>query len=122
MIIAIPVSENKGKDSPISEHFGRAPYFAFVEVENGKVLDISVEENPLAQDHVAGAVPNFVKEKGAELVIVRGIGKRAFSIFETLGIKVIRGASGTVEELVNRYLAGQLRDLDYEVREKFHHH
>jgi len=63
-----------------------------------------------------------VKEKGAELVIVRGIGKRAFSIFETLGIKVIRGASGTVEEVVNRYLAGQLRDLDYEVREKFHHH
>ncbi|MCD6551029.1 NifB/NifX family molybdenum-iron cluster-binding protein [Thermotoga sp.] len=122
MIIAIPVSENKGKDSPISEHFGRAPYFAFVKVENNELMSVFVEENPLAQDHTTGAVPNFVKEKGAELVIVRGIGRKAISVFESLGIKVIRGASGTVEEVINQYLTGQLRDSDYEVREKFHHH
>lgn len=47
MIIAIPVSENRGKDSPISEHFGRAPYFAFVKVKDNTIVDISVEETLL---------------------------------------------------------------------------
>jgi predicted Fe-Mo cluster-binding NifX family protein len=121
MIIAIPVSENRGKDSPISEHFGRAPYFAFVKVKDNTIVDISVEENPLAQDHVHGAVPNFVKEKGAELVIVRGIGRRAIAAFEAMGVKVIKGASGTVEEVVNQYLSGQLKDSDYEVHDHHHH-
>ncbi|PLV57189.1 NifB/NifX family molybdenum-iron cluster-binding protein [Thermotoga sp. SG1] len=107
MIIVIPVSENKGKDSPISEHFGRAPYFAFMKVEDGKILDIFVEENPFAQDHVAGAVPNFVRQKGADLVIARGIGKKAVSVFESSGVKVIRGASRTVEEVVRKYLSGE---------------
>lgn len=62
-----------------------------------------------------------MKEKGAELVIVRGIGRRAIAAFEAMGVKVIRGASGTVKEVVNQYLSGQLKDSDYEVHDHHHH-
>jgi len=119
MIIAIPVLSDNGVNSLISEHFGHAPYFAFVLIENSQIKSIEIEENP-HQEHGPGVIPNYVKSHGADLIIVRGIGQRAVAFFEELGIKVIRGAEGSVESIVNQYLAGELKDSNYTVTRKFH--
>ncbi|QTA38457.1 NifB/NifX family molybdenum-iron cluster-binding protein [Thermosipho ferrireducens] len=121
MIIAIPVVENKGKDSRISEHFGHAPFFAFVEIENGSVKEILVERNPY-EEHEPGAIPEYISSKKVSVLIVRGIGARAVEFLKRFEINVIRGASGTVEEVINSYLKGILKDTDYRVKEKFHSH
>jgi predicted Fe-Mo cluster-binding NifX family protein len=120
MKIAIPVLENKGENSPISEHFGHSPFFAFVNLK-GKNFTVEVEKNPL-ENHNPGEIPEYLKNKEIDLLIARGMGQKALVFFEQFGIKVIRGASGTVREIINKYLEKELKDTEYEVKEKFHEH
>ena len=116
MKIAIPVLENRGADSPISEHFGHAPFFAFIENDV-----INVIENPL-EDHGPGDIPQYMAKQDVNLLIARGIGGRAIDIFNQLGINVVRGANGTVTEILSVLKKDQLIDTNYEVKEKFHRH
>ena len=45
-IIIVPVSDNKGMNSRIAEHFGRAPFYAVVALdEDGKVENVETLEN-----------------------------------------------------------------------------
>ncbi len=121
MKIAIPVLENNGLKSHISEHFGHSPYFALIEVDGGEIRSMSIVENPY-EEHGPGVVPSFLKSLGAEVVIVRGMGRRAVDFFEELGIRVIRGASGNVESIVKEFSSGLLEDTDYHVKEKYRRH
>ncbi len=116
MKIAIPVLENKGADSPISEHFGHAPFFAFIQDDT-----INVIENPLA-DHGPGDIPQYMAQQKVDLLVARGIGGRAIDFFNRLGINVIRGASGTVAEILSALKNNNLVDSNYQVKEKFHLH
>ena len=117
--LAIPIGESKGLDSIVFEHFGRAPYFIFVDIENGKVTDFWVEENP-AVEHAPGLIPKYLKDKGVDVVIVRGIGFRAVKNFEAYGIAVIRGAEGRVKDILERFLRGELADKPYTPKSRFH--
>lgn len=121
MKIAIPVLNDNGGNSRISEHFGHAPYFAFVDV-NEHEYEITVEKNPLEDNHNPGEIPNYVHEKNVNVMVVRGIGGRAIQFFQQLGIEVYRGAAGTVSEIVEEYIKGNIEDKDYEVSEKHHNH
>jgi len=121
MKIAIPILENKGMDSVISEHFGHAPYFAFIEIENDEIKSVEIELNPY-EDHGPGEIPRYVKSKGAEIIIVRGIGGRALGFFKEMGIKVVRGAQGKIKDIAKDYIAGNLVDSEYTVKEKYHNH
>jgi len=121
MKIVIPVLENKGMNSIISEHFGHAPYFAFIEIEDGEIESVEIEQNPY-EEHGPGVVPRYIKSKGAEIIIVRGIGGRALGFFKELGIKVVRGAQGRIKDIINDYITGNLVDSEYTVKEKYHNH
>ncbi|WP_101510584.1 NifB/NifX family molybdenum-iron cluster-binding protein [Thermotoga sp. KOL6] len=119
MKIAIPVIKDEGLNSVISEHFGRAPYYAFIEVEDGKIVSVEVEPNPFIE-HGPGQIPGYMKGKGVDVLIARGIGHRAVEYLNEYGIRVLRGAHGTVKELVESYLRGELKDSEYEPTEHFH--
>jgi len=121
MKIAIPVLENLGENSPISEHFGHAPFFAFIELAEDDDYSIKVIPNPL-EEHGPGDIPNYLSQQQVDLLIARGIGGRAISFFNQLGIQVIRGAGGTVKQILEQLDKQQLRDQEYEVKEKFHRH
>jgi predicted Fe-Mo cluster-binding NifX family protein len=120
MKLAIPVLENKGDQSPISEHFGHADYFAFAEINDGN-YEINVIENPMAETHEPGQIPYFMKENNVDVMVVRGIGGRAIQFFSDLGIQIYRGASGSVKEIVEEYIKGNVEDKEYEVQDKHHH-
>ncbi|PNS35947.1 NifB/NifX family molybdenum-iron cluster-binding protein [Mesotoga sp. B105.6.4] len=123
MKIAIPIVDNNGIKSKISEHFGHSPFFAFVTVENNEIVSHEIEANPFEQ-HEPGEIPGYVKSKGANVIITRGMGGRARQFFETLGVHAITGASGTVEALVRTYIEGELSSVEYEPEDhgKFHNH
>jgi cation diffusion facilitator family transporter len=48
-IIALPVEENKGLNSPITEHFGKTPLFLLVEISKEKIRSFTVEKNPFSR-------------------------------------------------------------------------
>jgi predicted Fe-Mo cluster-binding NifX family protein len=105
--IAIPCASNEGLNSYVSEHFGRAEYYIFVDVEKGDILSANVLKLPF-HEHGPGDIPKFVKEHGGEIVIAYRMGMRAIEHFESLGIKVILGAKGKVIDVINDYLRGSL--------------
>ena len=108
MRIAISSQTNNGLDSIVAQHFGRCPYFAFVDMEEDEVQAINVIENPFYAGHGVGDVPHFIAAQHADLMLSGGMGGRAIQIFEQLGIGVATGASGTVRETLDRYLNGEL--------------
>ena len=122
MRIAIPCDNNKGLESEVSMHFGRSPYYAFVDIENDEVKNVKIVPLPFA-DHGIGDLPNFVKQNGGEIVIAYGMGGRAADFFNQLGIKVLIGVQGKVREVIDAFLEDRLRmDKDWKKGEEFGHH
>lgn len=74
MILAFATDDNRGLESMVSYHFGRCPYYTFVEIDGGKVKDVAVEPNPGAEQHAPGVIPEFVAGHGAKVVFAGGMG------------------------------------------------
>ena len=108
MRIAISAETNQGLESPVSQHFGRCPYYVFIDLdENNQVTATSVVANPAIQ-HQPGDVPTFIHNQGVNVMIAGGMGLRAVDFFHQFGIDVATGASGTVKETLERWLKGDL--------------
>jgi predicted Fe-Mo cluster-binding NifX family protein len=53
-------------------------------------------------------------------MVVRGMGGRAINAFDSLGIQVIRGADGTLKEIIEKIMMNMLEDQNYQVKQKYH--
>jgi len=106
--LAFASEDDSGLDSRISDHFGRCPYYTFVDVEDGKVMNVEVKANPYFNTHMPGAIPQFIAGEGAKVVFAGGMGPRAVEWFNRLGIQPITGVSGRVRDILDDYLAGRL--------------
>jgi len=118
--VALPVHDHKGLDDHIFEHFGHAPAFLIINVSEGKIIDLKTVDNAYMDGHAPGAVPSFLAELGVNVLICRGVGRRALLFFEQLGIEVVRGAGGRVRDVIEEYLSGRLKSRDYEPSRKWH--
>ena len=103
MRIAIPSTSPEGLSSEVSSHFGRAPYYTFVDIEEGEIKNVEVVPVPF-ENHGPGDLPNFVKEHGGEVVIAYGMGHRAVDFFQQLGVDVVTGAMGKIEDVVKAFI------------------
>ncbi len=110
MIIAFATEDKKGLDSMISQHFGKAPYYIFVKVENGDTKEVLEYESPFLSGHSPGEVPEFVHNHGASVIISGGMGQRAVQNFENLGITPVVGVSGRVADILSDFIKGKLKD------------
>ncbi len=109
MIIAFSSDENKGLESRMSHHFGRCPYYVFVEIDgNNEVLNVTTEENPYYSGHQPGLVPRYISDRNANVMIAGGMGARAVEFFNQFGIEVVTGASGRIGDVLDEYLSGRL--------------
>jgi len=103
MRIAIPVVEGK-----LSLHFGHCREFHLVDVDTeSKTITNTTVEIPPA--HEPGALPRWLHEQGADIIIAGGMGQRAQALFQQAGIQVVVGASAAdPRDLVQAYLDGAL--------------
>jgi predicted Fe-Mo cluster-binding NifX family protein len=110
--IAVASDDGRGLDAPVSGHFGRCPHYTIVTVDGEERQEVSVVENPYFDRHTPGAVPRFLAEQRAAVVLTGGMGPRAAAMFEELGIRVATGAVGTVGEAVDGWLRGEIRGFE----------
>jgi len=89
----------------VAQHFGRAPWFTFITIDNNKVIEKEALPNP---GHTVGSIPQFINEQGATCMITGGIGHRAIGFFNQYGIEVIRGVIGSVDDTIGKILDGTL--------------
>jgi predicted Fe-Mo cluster-binding NifX family protein len=101
---------NKGLDSQIDPRFGRCAYFIIVDSETKKFQSISNTSNVAA--HGAGIqAAQIVRNEGVETVITGNVGPNAYQALSTAGIKIITGASGNVEEVIDKFNKGTLKEV-----------
>ena len=101
MKIALPAS---GKD--IFPHFGHCETFLLFDVADGKIVGEESVANP---GHKPGFLPNFLGDKGVEVVIAGGMGGGAVEIFNERNIEVVLGAQGDARTAVEAWLRGDLK-------------
>lgn len=87
-------------------HFGHCENFNIYETKGGKIEDETIIPNP---GHKPGFLPNFLADKGVEVIIAGGMGGGAVEIFNERNIEVIVGAEGDAKVAVEAYLRGDLR-------------
>jgi ATP-binding protein involved in chromosome partitioning len=103
MRIAIPTA-----NGALCAHFGHSSEFTLVEVDPD-LQTITSTETVEAPDHEPGLLPRWLKERGVDLVIAGGMGRRAQSIFVEHGVQLLVGAPvASPAELTASYLNGSL--------------
>jgi predicted Fe-Mo cluster-binding NifX family protein len=112
MRVVIPTSTPDGLLAKRGAHFGKAPFYIAVDIENGEVKDVNVYQNP---GHAGGACGNAVsniQNLGADALIVAGIGGRPLAGFKQVGIKVyFDNISPTVQEAVEKLINGEIEEI-----------
>jgi predicted Fe-Mo cluster-binding NifX family protein len=93
------------ENGAVSEHFGHSRSFTMAEVENKEVRSRSLVTAP---EHAPGRLPLFLREQGAEAVITCSMGRKAQTILEHFGVEVLLGVTGEVDEVLERFAAGEL--------------
>jgi len=101
MKIAFPTNDKIN----VEEHFGHCAYFALVDVQEGKIVKTEFVASP---EHAPGVMPKFLGEQKANVIITGGMGSMAINLFTQQNIQTVLGASGSIENLVSEYLAGNL--------------
>lgn len=122
MKVIVPVERYEGLKSVVAQHFGRAPFFAVVELDDdGIVKDVKMMEN--TGEHRGGgmSVENLIGGLKPDAVIVKGMGPRGLNAFQSQGVAVFTGDATTVEGLTQALVQGQLRGLTEACREARHH-
>ena len=100
-VLVVPVSGGK-----LSAHFGHCEQFAFIETQNGKIMETKMRNPPA---HEPGVLPRWLYEQGADVAIVGGMGESAQQLLREKGIEVIIGAPmDSPESLANQYLSNTL--------------
>lgn len=108
MKIAISVETKDDLDSVVAHHFGRCPYYAFIDVDGLEIKSVEVLDNPFYNGHQPGQVPRFIKENNADVMLSGGMGGRAIQFFQQFGIQTATGATGTAQTALENFLGGEL--------------
>jgi predicted Fe-Mo cluster-binding NifX family protein len=106
MKICIPTMGEKGLDETVGEHFGRVPTYTIIDSETNEIKVI-----PNTSHHAGGVgyPPEILARQGVELMLCRGLGRRAINMFEESGIDVFIGATGTVRDTIEAFKQNKLQ-------------
>lgn len=102
----------------VTKHFGHCEGFILYDVENGKIVKEESVANP---GHKPGFLPNFLADKGVNVIISGGMGQGAVDIFNKRDVEVVVGASGDAKTAVLHYLKDELKTTGSVCHEHQHH-
>lgn len=89
----------------VAGHFGHCENFIFFDTADGKILTAQSIPNP---GHRPGFLPNFLADRGAQVIFSGGMGGGAVDIFNQRGVEVVVGVQGDAQAAVEAYLRGEL--------------
>nr|WP_321410819.1 NifB/NifX family molybdenum-iron cluster-binding protein [uncultured Carboxylicivirga sp.] len=104
MKIAIPT-----KDNLVDDHFGHCQYFSIATVDNNEIINIEEVPSPNGcgcKTDIVGTLRN----KGVTVMLAGNMGQGAVNKINNANIRVIRGCSGPIEEVIQSYIKGEAID------------
>jgi predicted Fe-Mo cluster-binding NifX family protein len=105
MRIAV-TSQKPVSKSPIDPRFGRAACFLIYDTDTGSYEVVENTQNLQAASGAGIQAAQTVHNHGADAVCTGHCGPKAFRTLMAANIQIYTGASGTVEETIQRYLDG----------------
>ena len=110
--LVVPSSEEKGLDSQLSQHFGRAPFYVVVDLdEKGNIISDSSIPNTSEHFGGVGVPPDRIIQLKPNALVTYGLGSKALAMFQTAGVAVLRTEANTVREVVSAYNNNELQEL-----------
>ena len=110
MNLCIPVTADRGLESPVSGHFGSAPLYLLVDSETRATRALS---NARA-DHEHGACRPLDALAGETIdaILVGGIGAGALAKLRGAGIRVFRATAPTASACLDAFLRNEVEEID----------
>ncbi len=105
MRVAVPTQGGGGLEDTVGEHFGRTPTYTLVDPDS---MEAEVIENISHHMGGAGYPPELLEKHGVNVLLCRGLGRRAIQMFSEKGIGVYCEASGTVEDALRQWRNNEL--------------
>ena len=103
--IALPT-----RNGNIDDHFGYCAFYTIITVnDNNEVAKTEIMPSPEG----CGCKSNIayqLQEGGVTLMLAGNMGMGALNKLSSCGIEVVRGCSGSVMDVVEAYLKGELKD------------
>ena len=120
--IVVPVSDDKGIDAQLSQHFGRAPFYAIIDLdEKGKVIGQGTIANTSEHFGGVGLPPDRILQLKPKALITYGLGPKALRIFQDAGVAVLRTEANIVRDVVTAYNNNELQELTEGCHQAHHH-
>ncbi|MFO7835236.1 MAG: NifB/NifX family molybdenum-iron cluster-binding protein [Candidatus Thorarchaeota archaeon] len=109
MKVCITASDDN-LQSPIDPRFGRCAYFIIVDTDT---MNANAIKNQAASTTGGAGVQaaQTVASSGAEVIITGGVGPNAHSALQSSGMQILTGASGTVNDAIEAFKAGELTEI-----------
>ncbi len=109
MKLCIPISQDLGLKSAVSEHFGGAPLFLIVDTETSELRAVKNQN----EHHTHGMCQPLKSLSGHEIdaVVCGGIGAGALNRLNASRIRVFKATGETVEELMAAFKNNSLTEF-----------
>jgi predicted Fe-Mo cluster-binding NifX family protein len=120
--LVVPISEEKGIDSQLSQHFGRAPFYTVIDLdEKGQIMGSETIANTSEHFGGVGLPPDRILQLKPDSLVTYGLGSKALKMFQDAGVAVLRTEANNVKEVVNAYKANELQELTHGCHHAQHH-
>lgn len=106
MKIAVPVTSS----NQIDDHFGHCEFYKVFTISENKEIS---DEQTIPSPQGCGCKSNIASvlaASGVSIMLAGGIGGGAINVLNNSGIQVIRGCSGTVNDVVKHFIEGTVKD------------
>ncbi len=111
--VLIPIKEDKGLNSPVVGHFGRACCYFIADVAKNKIKSWYIKENPFKAKEVrAGlaATKELLKEN-IDATVLKRIGEISFHTLRDGLVDIYFTDGKTVKEVLDKFMKGELKIL-----------
>jgi predicted Fe-Mo cluster-binding NifX family protein len=119
--VIVPVSDKNGLNAKIAEHFGRAPFYAVIELDDRNIKNVETLENKGEHFGGQGHMHEHILEQKPNAIITYGMGPRGLIGFQESGVAVLKANADTVKDVIASYNEDKLQELTEGCHEAHHH-
>ncbi len=118
--IVIPTKEKKGLDSKVINHFGRADYFLFADIEDNKLKKHKFYKNKSKKKKVRAGLSaaHFIDKKNVDMLVTDQIGEIAFHTLRDHYIDIFKVKGKTAKKVIDNFCNHKLERLDKPTKDK----
>lgn len=112
--IAIPVVHDGGLSSKVSEHFGKSPYFIFIDLHEGNPVSWFVVENPaVSLDKKRGIeAAHLLARHKADALVTREVGEGPYHVLRDSSVHVLAlNRKSEIRQVLDAFSRRALRGL-----------